>query len=265
MHKRFFSFALSFFLSTISLYGDSFESYKQAFLDTNYTQIFEIYRKNIHQKEGEIYKEYLHNEISKTLTTHSFHAQKLINKLLELEPNNTYGRYFLALSYFEEKNYITSQQLILQLKEGYLELDLKTKVENLANQLSLVLTPQKKEKTIALQKSNNQFFIEVIIDNQKLKLLVDTGASITMLNNSIAQKLFHRVLEDPITIQTASGNTKASKIEVQNIKIAEIVYDNIEIISSNENVFQNFDGLLGMNILKHFQLDAKNSQLIYEK
>ncbi|MDD2697261.1 MAG: retropepsin-like aspartic protease [Arcobacteraceae bacterium] len=264
MHKRFFSFVLGVVLFFGNLFANSFDEYKQAFIDTNYNKIFSLYQENIHNESGEQYKEYLFNEISKAISTNTYHAHKLTNQFLLLEPNNNYGRYFQALLFYEEGDYNRAYELAKQLSEGYIELEISTKVNTLLDKLNKILYPSKQQKTIGLEKKNNQYFIEAKIDNQRVKLLIDTGATTTMINSSVAQRLYYQIISDSIDIQTASGITKAKRIEVQNLSINDLNFEKVEIIASRENVFNGFDGLLGMNILKYFQLDTKNNKLIFE-
>lgn len=265
MFKRFFSFTIGCVVLIGNLYGDNFDEYKQAFANNNYNKIFTLYRENTNKESQENYKEYLFNEIIKAISTNRYHAQKLIHQFLSIEPNNNYGRYFLATLLYEDGDYHRSYTLVSQLKEGYLEADLSDKIDTLFDKLNTILYPPEKIKqTISLEKQNNQYFIEVKIDNEKGRLLIDTGATTTMLNSSIAQKLYCRTINDSINIQTASGMTKAKKIEVQNLLIDDLKFERIEIIVSKEDVFRGFDGLLGMNILKHFQLDTKHNKLIFE-
>jgi predicted aspartyl protease len=85
-----------------------------------------------------------------------------------------------------------------------------------------------------------------------------------MINSSIAMQLYYKTINESIDIQTASGITKAKRIEVQKLFIDDLTFEKVEIIASKNDVFKGFDGLLGMNILKHFQLDTKNNRLIFE-
>lgn len=265
MSKRFISFVLWNILLVCNLSANSFDDYKQSFNDFNYNKIFALYQENIYTENKEQYKEYLFNEITKALSTNHYHAQKLINQFLHLEPNSTYGRYFLALFLYEEKNFSEAFNIVKQLQEGYLESDLKMKVELLFDKLDKIIYQSKPElKTFDIQKANNQYFVTVRIDNLTLRLLIDTGATTTMLNNSVMQKLYYTTIKENIEIQTASGITKAKRIEIQRLSIDDLDFDRVEIISSYEDVFRGFDGLLGMNILKHFQIDTKKNQLIFE-
>lgn len=264
MHKRFFSFVLCGSLFLGNLFANNFDNYKQAFDDANYNEIFSIYRENINKNTHELYKEYLFKEIANAIQTNKYHAQKLTNQFLLLEPNNNYALYFLALLLYEDEDYIKSYEIAQRLYDGYLEADLNSKIAILRNKLSTKLQPKEKERTIALTKRNNQYFLDLYIDTLKVRLLIDTGATTTMINSSIATQLYYKTINENIDIQTASGNTKAKRIEVQKLSFEDLTFEKVEVITSKEDVFKGFDGLLGMNILKHFQLDTKKNRLIFE-
>ncbi len=264
MHKRFFSFVFFFSVSIGTLFAQNFEEYKQAFQDTNYNTIFSIYKENIRKSGGEQYKEYLFNEIAQAIKNNRYHALKLTNQFLLLEPNNNYGLYFFALLLFEDGNYTKSLEIAQKLQNGYLEIDLTHKLESLVEKLGTLLEPKETKRTIPLIKQNNQYFLEVQIDTQKMRLLIDTGASTTMINSTKASLLYSKTLQENIDIHTASGVAKAKRIEVQKLFIDDLAFEKVEIITSFNDVFIGFDGLLGMNILKHFQLDTKNNRLIFE-
>lgn len=119
-------------------------------------------------------------------------------------------------------------------------------------------------KRIALEKSNNQYFVSALINGLNSKLLVDTGATTTMINRSFMQQTNFIVVQHGIKLLTPSGQDSADLVQVGNFQIDNIVLNQFDIIVSRNDVFENFDGLLGMNFLKnfHFQIDTMNNQLI---
>lgn len=192
-------------------------------------------------------------------------SSKFTNQFLLLEPNNNYGLYFLALLFYEDGDYTKSYEVVNRLNNGYLKADLSSKVATLLNKLATLLQPKEIElHTIPLLKQNNQYFLELLIDDQKVRLLIDTGATTTMINSSIATQLYYKTINESIDSQTASGITKAKRIEVQKLFIDDLTFEKVETIASKNHVFKDFDGLLAMDILKHFQLDTKNNRLIFE-
>jgi clan AA aspartic protease (TIGR02281 family) len=119
-------------------------------------------------------------------------------------------------------------------------------------------------KKIPLQKLGNSYFVQVSINNKSAKLLLDTGASITMLNKNLLSSNEFEVINPNTIIYTASGSDSAQKVIVNSFGIGDIRLNNFELIISNKKVFQNFDGLLGMDFLGNFQfsIDQENGYLI---
>lgn len=115
----------------------------------------------------------------------------------------------------------------------------------------------------------NAVIVPVAIGNAKLQLLLDTGASITMLDldhrrsidGSVSEELGKRVFS------TANGRMEAEVVNVDDLILGEIALDSIEVsLAPGFRRDSGIDGLLGMNVLKHFdfKIDAEASQLLLE-
>ena len=98
----------------------------------------------------------------------------------------------------------------------------------------------------------------------KVIFLIDTGASKTMVNKTIASKFYGKLVKENIPIYTALGQGKADIVAVDSFVIDTIRLGYFELLVSKKDVFKHYDGLLGMNFLNqfHFQIDTLNNQLI---
>ncbi len=94
------------------------------------------------------------------------------------------------------------------------------------------------------------FKLNVIIDNVKLKMIFDTGASAIVLNHDDAKSIGIDVdnLRYNIRVQTANGISQASSMTINNIRIGNIERSNIKAFIAKENALET--SLLGMSFLQ---------------
>ena len=107
--------------------------------------------------------------------------------------------------------------------------------------------------TVPLIKEGAHHVVEATLNRGKLRLLLDTGASITTLTPSAARRLdLPYDQARSITLTTAGGLVSAPLIEVQEFEVGDASVQRLQVgivpLSGN----QSFDGLLGMNFLQQF-------------
>lgn len=130
---------------------------------------------------------------------------------------------------------------------------------------------KKEESKTPVRISNNQVLVPVTIgymDNTvSITLLLDTGANITTINHDIAERL---QLDNGVNslAQVANGGIVETSIsEVEFIKVGpkSISEPRIAVVPYVGNQ-RNFDGLLGMDFLKHFgyDIDFANGQIVWK-
>ncbi|MFZ0241933.1 MAG: retropepsin-like aspartic protease [Desulfobacterales bacterium] len=124
------------------------------------------------------------------------------------------------------------------------------------------------ETTIIVR--NNQILLPVILGYQSREinalLLLDTGASMTVLHHDIAQTLSLQHMT-PSVMFSAEGRPIASSLaKLDYIKIGSLKKENV-LVSIIEHKDPSIDrqGLLGMNILRDFeyQVDFKRKKIIW--
>ena len=186
---------------------------------------------------------------------------------------------FCSMLLAQESNY---PPFILAMSEAYIHLDqASTAIIYLDNirynddyqgQIDalyrLMLPTDGEAEVIALTKVNEHFVVEALINTkQTTQLLIDTGASITVISNDYYQHLQQLTVTQrgrDLTINTAGGNQLAFLITIDNFAIGNFVIDDFEMVVMDLANLANADGLLGMNFLKEFkfELDQSNAQLL---
>ncbi|MGK0256218.1 MAG: clan AA aspartic protease (TIGR02281 family), partial [Arcobacteraceae bacterium] len=158
--------------------------------------------------------------------------------------------YTLAKLYFDLKHYEKAKYLF---EEIYYDSLYQNSASQYIETINKKIQIQDKYKQkIPLQRQGTHFFINAIInDNIKVKLLIDTGASITLINDLLIKDLnLDLTTLKTIKLNTANGVVTAYSTKVQKFSINNLSFDNFQITISKLN--KKLDGLLGMNYLKHF-------------
>ena len=126
-------------------------------------------------------------------------------------------------------------------------------------------------ESIALQKLGNQYLVDLTVNRQdEVKLLIDTGASITTLSRSSFDSLTTNgdaVVQDRRVFRTASGVIMGTVYSVPQLSLGPYVLNNTQIAVLDFDVSRNIDGLLGMNVLGQFrfQIDQENARLLLNR
>lgn len=134
----------------------------------------------------------------------------------------------------------------------------------LSHKLFFSTKPQKITKlgdqtTIKLHKNyDGHYNIIALINNYKIKFLIDTGASQVSISENLANKLKLPLL-NKIYVSTASGEAVAYKTVIDSFVIGQIKFSNIHA-TIMPNLPEDF-ALLGMNILRHFDIIQKEDTL----
>jgi len=104
----------------------------------------------------------------------------------------------------------------------------------------------------------NQYGVDVRIDDIPIRLLIDTGATLTLVDSSFIA--YNNISKDVI-LNTAGGLIVANSTYVL-LEVNDIRFDNFKITTTPFS--QNgINGLLGMDFLKHFdfKIDQDNNYL----
>jgi len=121
------------------------------------------------------------------------------------------------------------------------------------------ITSAQYQLAIPLQRLGEHFLVPVSIDGKApLHLLLDTGASITLIQQGAGDQGTLR-----IKLQTANGSITVPATTVASFSLGRFTLHDVQLGLISEPVASQADGLLGMNILKHFDffIDQKTPAL----
>lgn len=119
-----------------------------------------------------------------------------------------------------------------------------------------VETSQHAEGAIPLTPAGNQFLVDVWADDDtQLRLLIDTGASLTIVTPQALAAMGIQVGE---TDRRVRVNTAGGAVEAPVLRIGSLAVGDYKVSSLDAGIIElpdmpDVDGLLGMNFLRHFQ------------
>ena len=136
---------------------------------------------------------------------------------------------------------------------------LLTVIENRANKAATDAEP------IQLQRHGNNLLTEVSFNNSPSgRLLLDTGASLTVITPQLLQNLGldYNHPQRKAWFNTANGVVEAPIFIIDRVSVGSQIVDELEVAVMDLDS-QNISGLLGMNFLQHFRfsIDQHNNVL----
>lgn len=114
----------------------------------------------------------------------------------------------------------------------------------------LSVTDAQGRKSVILDKlPNGHFEARVLVDSAELALMVDTGATSTILTHAdaIAAGIDVDRLSYSVPVSTANGNAVAAAARAANIAVGDIVRRNVSILVAADGALA--QSLLGMNFI----------------
>lgn len=117
-------------------------------------------------------------------------------------------------------------------------------------------------------------FCRVHIKNKEFRMLVDTGASMTMFDIDISSKISDNILEDNYqeVVAVGNGDVESKIILIEEMRIGDIILKDYKTILINLNHINNYfkkngnpliDGVIGGDILNNYNsvIDYKNREM----
>ena len=162
------------------------------------------------------------------------------------------------------KYYVKNQEHLLAvklLKEIEFDDEFGEQAKKLLEQIKdKKINQEEYQYQLPLIKEGEHFLINVNIDETPLKLLLDTGASYTLINENRLSSL--TLIDDEITLETPAGNISSRLQQAQSFKIENLELTEFKLITSPFNQ-AHADGLLGMNFFKqfNFKIDQEKGML----
>ena len=109
---------------------------------------------------------------------------------------------------------------------------------------------------IPLHRSGNHFIVDASsAHNRNIRLLIDTGASLTMLTADVFEQpdIQYKNTGRSRVFSTANGLIRAPIYVLDSLSVGDWKVNQLEVGVLVSPGNSNFDGLLGMNFLRHFQ------------
>lgn len=176
-----------------------------------------------------------------------------INDLIKLTPDN--GELHLQLAKMHLKTEDKEQAQYHALMAAN-QPDTRTRAEGILAKLdegSLAQEDMPAEITVPLIRFGSQFLVPVTVEAEPVKLLLDTGASISGLTSSFLNRHYALVKSPkPIQLNTASGTVESYLFVVDTLTLENITFNKHMLARLPMDNGADFDGLLGVDILGRF-------------
>lgn len=188
---------------------------------------------------------------------------RLCEELLLLDPQNVNLYWFLAQAEYQQGFYEEALASIEMLLE---EPNFAIKAKALQDEIQQAL---QSPSQIPLIKRGEHFFVKGYVnDSDLVSLLIDTGASFSMLSQERFDKLsqYQEVTYiKTLTLNTAGGIIQADLYQVERFTVGDFYVDNMQFTVSPMFSSED-DGLLGMNFLRLFKftINQNNQTLTLE-
>ncbi len=121
--------------------------------------------------------------------------------------------------------------------------------------------------TVPIQRVGHLLIVPIQVNGtRKARLILDTGASHTILSHEVSQDLglLSAARSTSVTLKTAGGPVQAELVRVDSIRVAEAeVRNSLVAVYDMPDVPRGVDGLLGLSFLNQFQvtLDTARGEL----
>jgi predicted aspartyl protease len=176
-----------------------------------------------------------------------------LNDLIKLTPDN--GELHLQLADMHMKAADQEQAQYHALMAANQDNTRARAEEFMAKMADATIAAQTADHEISVQliRFGPQFLVPVTVEDKKVKLLLDTGASISGLTSSFINRNYGFVKSPkPIQLNTASGTVESFLFVVDSLQIAELTFNKHMLARLPMDNFDSFDGLLGVDILGRF-------------
>lgn len=190
-----------------------------------------------------------------------------LNDLIKLTPDTGELHLQLAEIYSEKAD---TEQVQYHALMAANQTETRSRAEAILAKLTekTVMAQTENEISIPLTRFGNQFLVPIQVDGQSIKLLLDTGASISGLTSNFLQQ--HPAMiksQKPIQLNTASGTIDSFLFVVDSFTLDKITFNKHMLANLPMENFDHFDGLLGIDILGKFDfvIDQNNAVLHLRK
>ena len=122
---------------------------------------------------------------------------------------------------------------------------------------------------VPLLPSGNSYVIDVVVNSRNIRMLLDTGASITAISNKVIRDLKPADMNQKIQLQTANGTIDAKLFRVKNFSLGPLRFSNVVVAEIDLPPSNQVQGLLGTDVLNQLKsrygyvIDNQRNALIF--
>lgn len=235
---------------SISAIRYAYEMQYHVFNENKKRDVLNFARELVQQKTDELIKNNLWVEL-----------QDFIEEVIIFDPDDVNLQWLFVNAQYQLGEF----ELALNAIEPFLNLsNYKIKAQALLEKIKAAL---RKPESIPLSRQGQHFIVQAVIDDSfQVSLMLDTGASISLISESAFETLkqYSNVtyIKD-LNLNTAGGQITASTYQVAEFSIQGYIINDFTFVVS-PFISEENDGLLGMNFLRNFDfhIDQENSVLI---
>ncbi|MDC0603503.1 retroviral-like aspartic protease family protein [Aliiglaciecola sp.] len=200
-----------------------------------------------------------------------------LEPLWQFDPNRRSIILALAESYARQGQEFLMENVLASLPQGDLEGQrirqvLVAQLSPTASQESedIPVDPAQYERSVSLTSLGDHFIAPIKLGRYQANLMIDTGASTTVITTEKFRTLNRRFAREYIgtfTVNTAGGQVAAPIFQFKQVFIGGFRIDDVAVVVLDMPDFSFADGLLGMNLLRQFdfKIDQKNQQLLLNR
>lgn len=185
-----------------------------------------------------------------------------LNDLIKLTPNNGELHLQLAKMHLKREDKEQAQYHALMAAN---QPETRVRAEGVLATLEGALDDQNTppEINVPLIRFGNQFLVPVKVEGEPVKLLLDTGASISGLTANFINRHYSLVKSPkPIQLNTASGTVESYLFVVDTFTIENVTFNKHMLARLPMDNMEHFDGLLGVDILGRFDFVIDQNKAI---
>lgn len=185
--------------------------------------------------------------------------RSLFQFLIKTDPADFALQLKYATFEYEQKNYEKVNSLLAVLEYTEYQSEAR-KLKDMIESQRLALT----FRTAELRKHGENYVVKVVINNQQtLNLMIDTGASVTVLKSELRDLISSDHALKFLKFSTANGIVEAPVYQISLLEVSDFGVHDLEVALLPLAGSDEIDGLLGMNYLGQFEffIDQKNMLL----
>lgn len=226
--------------------------------EVQYHVFDEVKKQHVLDTARGIVKQQIDTLVNKTLW---FELSEFVEHIALIDPDDANLQWFNVLAQFHLGEFEYARVNIEPLLN---QPNYKIKAQALLTDIEVAL---RKPESIPLNRQGEHFIVDAMInDNIDVSLMLDTGASISLLSESAFESVTRysqATFMKEIKLNTAGGQVTANIYKVAEFSIQGYVLTDF-IFAISPFVSEHNDGLLGMNFLGafDFHIDQKNSLLV---